>query len=108
VAVIIISAKPREIRDSGEIRMLPSVDDRGDSRESPRSARYASLTPREQEVLTWVVSGRLNKQIAGELGISEETVKFHSAHVTQKMGAGSVAELVRISERLGLPNRRNP
>ena len=56
----------------------------------------------------WVVSGRLNKQIAGELGISEDTVKFHRGHVMRKMGADSVAELVRMSERLGLHNRENP
>lgn len=65
--------------------------------------RYASLTPREQEVMAWVVSGRLNKQIAGELGISEETVKVHRGHVMRKMGPDSVAELVRMSERLGIP-----
>jgi FixJ family two-component response regulator len=71
-------------------------------------ARYASLTPREQEVMEWVVSGLLNKQIAGELGISEETVKVHRGHVMRKMTADSLAELVRMSERLGIPDRRNP
>jgi FixJ family two-component response regulator len=69
--------------------------------------RYASLTPREQEVLEWVVSGLLNKQIAGELGISEETVKVHRGHVMRKMEADSLAELVRMSERLGIRDRRN-
>jgi FixJ family two-component response regulator len=71
-------------------------------------ARYASLTPREEEVMAWVVSGLLNKQIAGELGISEETVKVHRGHVMRKMVADSVAELVRMSERLGIPPRRQP
>ena len=71
-------------------------------------ARYASLTPREGEVMEWVVSGLLNKQIAGELGISEETVKVHRGHVMRKMEADSLAELVRMSERLGIPDRRNP
>jgi len=71
-------------------------------------ARYASLTPREGEVMEWVVSGLLNKQIAGELGISEETVKVHRGHVMRKMEADSLAELVRMSERLGIPHRRNP
>ena len=66
-------------------------------------ARFASLTPREQEVMAWVVSGRLNKQIAGELGISEETVKVHRGQVMRKMEADSVANLVRMSERLGIP-----
>jgi FixJ family two-component response regulator len=70
-------------------------------------ARYMSLTPREQEVMQWVVSGLLNKQIAGELGISEETVKVHRGQVMRKMAADSLAELVRMSERLGLPRRRH-
>ena len=70
-------------------------------------ARYASLTPREQEVMSWVVSGLLNKQIAGELGISEETVKVHRGHVMRKMEADSVAALVRMSGRLGIPLRRS-
>ena len=69
--------------------------------------RHASLTPREEEVLGWVVSGLLNKQIAGELGISEETVKVHRGHVMRKMGADSLADLVRMSERLGIPHRKN-
>jgi FixJ family two-component response regulator len=70
--------------------------------------RYASLTPREAEVMAWVVSGLLNKQIAGELAISEDTVKFHRGHVMRKMGATSLAELVRMSQRLGIPNRTTP
>jgi FixJ family two-component response regulator len=69
-------------------------------------ARYVSLTPREQEVMQWVVSGLLNKQIAGELGISEETVKVHRGQVMRKMAADSLADLVRMSERLELPRRR--
>ena len=71
-------------------------------------ARYASLTPREVEVMGWVVTGLLNKQIAGELDISEETVKVHRGHMMRKMGADSLADLVRMSERLGIPHRRNP
>ena len=69
-------------------------------------ARRASLTPREEEIMEWVVSGLLNKQIAGELGISEETVKVHRGHVMRKMGADSLADLVRMSERLGVPRRK--
>jgi FixJ family two-component response regulator len=70
-------------------------------------ARRASLTPREEEVMQWVVAGLLNKQIAGELGISEETVKVHRGHVMRKMEADSVAVLVRMCEKLGVPRRRN-
>ena len=64
---------------------------------------FESLTPRVQEVLALVVSGRLNKQIASELGTVEKTVKVHRARVMDKMGAGSLAELVRIAEKLGIP-----
>jgi FixJ family two-component response regulator len=64
--------------------------------------RYASLTPREQQVLALVVSGLLNKQVGGELGISEITVKAHRGQVMQKMKAGSVAHLVKMAERLQL------
>ena len=64
--------------------------------------RYDSLTPREREVMTLVVAGLLNKQIAGELGTSETTVKNHRHQVMEKMGADSVAELVKIAYKLGI------
>jgi FixJ family two-component response regulator len=66
-------------------------------------ARYDSLTVREKEVFRLVVSGLLNKQIGAELGTSELTIKTHRGHVMQKMGVESLAELVRMSERLKLP-----
>ena len=56
--------------------------------------RFASLTPRERQVLSHVIAGRLNKQIAGDLGAAEKTVKVHRARVMEKMGVRSVAELV--------------
>jgi FixJ family two-component response regulator len=63
-------------------------------------ARYASLTPRERDVLPLVVAGLLNKQAAAELGISEITLQIHRSNVLRKMEAGSVAELVRLAARL--------
>ena len=68
-------------------------------------ARLARLSPRERDVLAGVVAGRLNKQIAGDLGIAEKTVKVHRGRVMEKMGAASVAELVRMADRAGLRGR---
>ena len=65
--------------------------------------RYLELTPREREVLPLVVSGLLNKQAAAELGISEVTLEIHRRNVMQKMGAASLADLVRMAERLEIP-----
>ena len=63
------------------------------------NALIDSLTPREKEVLRWIVGGNLNKQIAYELGISERTVKAHRSQIMQKTGVSSVAELVRLAEK---------
>jgi len=65
-------------------------------------ARLAMLTPREREVLEYVIAGRLNKEIAGDLGTVEQTVKVHRARVMQKMRVRSVAELVRLMQRCGI------
>jgi FixJ family two-component response regulator len=66
------------------------------------AAKFASLTAREREVLTLVTSGRLNKQIANDIGVADITVKVHRAQVMRKMGARSLAELVRMADQLGL------
>jgi len=65
--------------------------------------RFASLTPRERDVMMHVVAGLLNKQIGAELGTSETTIKIHRHQVMEKMGAGSLPELVRMADRLGIP-----
>lgn len=79
------------------------VKDRGEEgRTAEVLARVKRLTARETEVFALVVTGMLNKQIAGKLGIGEKTVKVHRARVMEKMQAGSVAELVRLADRAGV------
>jgi len=73
--------------------------------------RYLALTPRERDVLPLVVSGLLNWQAAAELGISEVTLQIHRRSVLQKMGAASLADPVRMAEKLQIPvtnSRRGP
>ncbi len=74
------------------------------------ATRLATLTPRELEVMEHVVAGRLNKQIAADLGTGEQNIKLHRAHVMHKLAVESVADLVRVAERLGLGKTviRNP
>jgi FixJ family two-component response regulator len=66
------------------------------------SKRIKTLTPREYEIMTYVISGLLNKQIAGRLSISEETVKIHRGRVMHKLGIVSITELVRLCEKVGI------
>jgi FixJ family two-component response regulator len=70
-------------------------------------SRFDSLTPREREVMGLVASGQINKQIAADLGISEITIKLHRAQAMQKMRAESLADLVRMAEKLGIPTTRS-
>ncbi|HEY7037774.1 MAG TPA: response regulator transcription factor [Methylomirabilota bacterium] len=83
----------RALRRSGEERA-----ERAERSELER--RAGSLTPREREVLTLVVAGMLNKQIADKLGIAEKTIKVHRGRVMEKMQADSIADLVRMSEKI--------
>jgi FixJ family two-component response regulator len=78
-----------------------------ETHESDQSAvqlrkRFEALTPREQEVMAWVTGGLLNKQVAAEMGVSEVTVKVHRGKATKKMGARSLAELVKMADVLGV------
>lgn len=74
--------------------------------------RFDSLTPRERDILALAVSGRRNKQIAGQLGLSEMTVKVHRSHIMQKMRANSLVDLLRMADQLGVaskpPDRPKP
>jgi FixJ family two-component response regulator len=81
----------RSVRDSETRREIQSIQD-----------RLATLTPREREVMEWVVTGLLNKQVADKLGTVEKTVKVHRARVMEKMQVQSLAELVHLAERVGM------
>jgi FixJ family two-component response regulator len=101
----------------GDEELLRAIDtalvlDRAERlKRSERAAlddRYERLTPREREVLTFVVAGLANKVTAGELGTSEITIGVHRGQIMRKMGARSLAELVRFADRLGIRPHKNP
>jgi len=74
--------------------------------DSDVQVRFELLTPREQEVMAFVTAGLMNKQIATEMGIAEPTVKFHRGHIMRKMGARSLADLVKMAGSLGIRHTR--
>ncbi len=92
---VLVAAVREALRKSSEIRAV--LDERKAIQE-----RLELLTPREREVATYVITGLLNKQIAHALNITEKTVIVHRGRVMEKMGADSVAELVRLAEKVGL------
>jgi FixJ family two-component response regulator len=101
---------PKPVRDEDLLRSIEQAMTRA-ARESAERAeietlqdRADRLTPREREVMALVVRGLLNKQIAFELGTAEKTVKVHRARVMQKMQVQSLAELVRVTDKIGLPS----
>lgn len=97
--------RPQELLDAIH-RAIEQDRDRRDSEQviSNLRARLETLTRREREVMALAVAGRLNKQIAAEIGLSEATVKLHRGQVMRKMGARSLADLVRMGDKLGLPD----
>jgi FixJ family two-component response regulator len=93
----------QDLLDAVQRALAKDLHDRAaEARLSSTQERVETLTPRETEVFALVVTGMLNKQIAFELSISEKTVKVHRARVMEKMRASSVAELVRLADRVGV------
>jgi FixJ family two-component response regulator len=98
----------KPFRDQDMLDAVTTALDRDRKRrESERTVsdlrvHFESLTPREREVMSFVTAGLMNKQIANEIGLSEITVKIHRGHVMKKMGARSLADLVRMAEALGV------
>lgn len=91
----LLDAVQQSIEKSREVRRRQTLDE-------ALARKFSELTLREREILAFVTSGRMNKQIAGELGVAEITVKVHRAQVMRKMGARSLADLVRMADQLGL------
>jgi FixJ family two-component response regulator len=99
---------PKPVRDTDLLRAIEQALERAVQAHAIQCEldaihhRLGRLTPREREVMALVVTGRLNKQVAGDLGTVEQTIKAHRARVMAKMEATSLAQLVRIADRIGL------
>jgi FixJ family two-component response regulator len=104
---------PKPVKDADLLRAIEQALERAQTDAAAFAQfenirqRLETLTPREREVLEHVVSGKLNKQIAYDLGTVEKTIKVHRARVMDKMGVQSLAELVRIAERVGIGKTQN-
>ena len=95
--------KPNELLKCVERALARSAEQRRRAAEKNEARRLLdSLTPREFEVMQLVITGMLNKQVGGELGMAEKTVKVHRGRVMQKLGVTSVAELVRLVQKAGV------
>ena len=94
---------PEDLRDAIIQAMVRNTSEVQEEREKEEiNARIGTLTPREKEVMRWVITGMLNKQIAYELGTSEKTIKVHRSRVMHKTRVSSVAELVRLAEKVNI------
>jgi FixJ family two-component response regulator len=103
----------KPFRDQDMLDAVAAAIERDRKRRQSESATadtrtlYETLTSREREVMAFVTTGLMNKQVAAEMGLSEITVKIHRGHVMKKMGARSLADLVRMAEALGVHPRRS-
>lgn len=96
--------KPRQLLESVERALTRSTEQRRRTSEKNNArALIERLTPREYEVMQFVATGMLNKQVGGELGMAEKTVKTHRSHVMQKLGITSVAELMVVLQKAAVP-----
>jgi FixJ family two-component response regulator len=104
---------PKPFRDQDMLDAVLAAIERDRQRriaetvDSKLKERFAALSPREQQVMLLVTTGKMNKQVAGDLGISEITVKIHRGAAMHKMGARTLAELVRMADALK-PSHRKP
>ena len=104
---------PKPFRDQDMLDAVAAALERDRQRRQSETTlgdlrdRYQTLTSRERQVMALVAAGLMNKQVAGELGLSEITVKIHRGHVMKKMAARSLADLVRMAELLAVDSDKN-